>query len=83
MKRIFLPCLLLGVLIGCQTAPPDTSAEATPKCRREEVTGSNITRCASRETMTEEERRAARETLEGMREDQMRRHLPRPPSAGK
>jgi hypothetical protein len=79
MTRIIYLLLLAAGLLGCQALPPDTSAGAEPRCRREDVTGSNISRCSTSAPATDEERRAAREAVEGMREDQMRRHMPRPP----
>lgn len=79
MTRIVCLLLLAAGLLGCQALPPDTSTEAESRCRREGVTGSNIGRCSSGVPATDEERRAAREAVEGMREDQMRRHMPRPP----
>ncbi len=78
MNRIAALLLFIAQLAGCQTAPAEQDADAAPGYRREDVTGSNIGRRVIRKAPTDEELQEARETLEGMRDDQTRRNLPRP-----
>ena len=78
MNRIAALLLFIVNLAGCQTTPAEQEADAAPSYRREDVTGSNIGRRVVRKAPTDEELQEARETLEGMRDDQMRRNLPRP-----
>lgn len=78
MNRIAALLLFIAQLAGCQTAPAEQDADAAPGYRREDVTGSNIGRRVVRKAPTDEELQEARETLEGMRDDQTRRNLPRP-----
>ncbi len=78
MNRIAALLLFIVNLAGCQTPPAAQEADASPSYRREDVTGSNIGRRVIRRAPTDEELQEARETLEGMRDDQTRRNLPRP-----
>ncbi|QTN22627.1 hypothetical protein HZ992_21195 [Rhizobacter sp. AJA081-3] len=78
MNRIAMLVLFIVNLAGCQTPPAEQGADASPSYRREDVTGSNIGRRVVRRAPTDEELQEARETLEGMRDDQTRRNLPRP-----
>ena len=78
MNRIAALLLFIAHLAGCQTAPAEQEADAASSYRREDVTGSNIGRRVVRKAPTDEELQDARETLEGMRDDQTRRNLPRP-----
>jgi hypothetical protein len=78
MNRIAALLLFIVNLAGCQTTPAEQKADAEPSYRREDVTGSNIGRRVIRRAPTDEELQEARETLEGMRDDQTRRNLPRP-----
>ncbi len=81
--RAILALLTAGtVLAGCETAPVNSASDDDPSYRREAPTGTNIARRAARPA-TEEERAAAREAAQGMREDQMRRNMPRPPSSSR
>lgn len=80
--RVILALLTAGAMLaGCETAPTNLASDETPSYRREAPTGSNIGRREA-QPPTDEERAAAREAAQGMREDQMRRNMPRPPSSG-
>lgn len=81
--RIILVLLTAGVMLAaCETAPTNTASEEEPSYRREAPTGTNIARRETRPA-TDEERAAARAAAQEMREDQMRRNMPRPPSGSR
>lgn len=81
MRTMLSLLMAAALLAGCETAPTSTASDESPSYRREAPTGTNIAR---REIppATDEERAAAREAAQAMREDQMRRNMPRPPSSG-
>lgn len=81
--KIILVLLTAGVMLAaCETSPTNTASDEEPSYRREAPTGTNIARRETRPA-TDEERAAAREAAQGMREDQMRRNMPRPPSGSR
>ena len=73
------PLLLVAAcvaLVACATDP--ASNDAATRADRQAMTGSNIPRQDRRTAATPEERALAREAIERMRDDQMRRNMPRP-----
>ena len=62
-------------LVACASDP--ASNDTAPRADRQAMTGSNIPRADRRAAATPEERALAREALDRMREDQMRRRMPR------